>query len=337
MKHDTVKLSVMKSIIPVLILCLLVCNSCKKDHSNNTTPDSKSYTVTFKLSGFSQTDTVFEAGKRVINGVKSVNDVITPSIADVLYCNVYDANGKFVSSTKQLSTYLTFGTISFGALPGNYTVVFAAGKTGLIIDKKAAANVNSLNDDFLRYSTIPPGGNEDNTIKDTFYRRVSITVDKDYNQNIVLDRIVAQVLVTIEDELPPNVISTSLVVNPVINAYPVNGDKPFTNTATKQNQVVVPIPQSQLGTSNYIAKTLIFTDGSPFTLTIFAYPVKKINDSTIGLNNTYFAKKDVTGVTAAANKTTVVTGKLFENYHSDGGFHISINPDWNPTPVTVPF
>ncbi|MDN5286999.1 MAG: hypothetical protein JWR38_3273 [Mucilaginibacter sp.] len=325
MKHDTVKLSVMKSIIPVLILCLLVCSSCKKDHSNNTTPDSKSYTVTFKLSGLSQTDTVFDAGKQVINGVKSVNDVITPSIADVLYCNVYDANGKLVSSTKQLSTYLTFGTISFGALPGNYTVVFAAGKTGLIIDKRATANVNSLNDDFLRYSIIS-SNDEDNTIKDTFYKKVNITVDKDYNQNIVLDRIVAQILVTIEDKLPPNVISTSLVVNPAINVYPVNGNTPyFQDFGYKQSQVFVPIPQSQLGTSNYTSKTLIFTNGSPFTLTIFTYS---------SVYSNYYVKKDVSGVIAVANKTTVVTGKLFEDYQ---GFHISINPDWNPTPATVPY
>ena len=86
-------------------------------------------------------------------------------------------------------------------------------------------------------------------------------------------------------------------------------------------------------------KKLIFTDGSPFTVSLFAYPAVGIDDdpATHKNDNNYLVKKDITGVTAEANKTTIVTGQLFKNYNNGGGFHISINPDWNPTPVTVPF
>jgi ribosomal protein L21E len=321
----------MKSIIPVLILCLLVCSSCKKDHSKSITPDSKNYTLTFKVSGFSQTDTIFEAGKQVINSTKSVNNVISPSVADVLYCNIYDtATGKIVGSIKQLSTYLTFGTISLGVPKGNYTIVFAAGKTGLIIDRRKNQNPIPLRDDFLRYTLfISQTGIEDNTIKDTFYGKINITVDQDHDQNIVLNRIVAQLSVTIEDKLPPDGRATSIVLNPSINGYPVNGDKPFVYTQALQLQQIISIPFPDRNKTNYTIKTLIFTDGSPFTLSLFAY-------SSVNLG-AYLAKKDIPGVTAAANKTTIITGQLFKTYNNGEGFHVYIDPDWNPTPVTVPF
>lgn len=349
MKH-TIKLPVMKRIIPVIILFSLIYSSCKKDHSKETKPDGKQYALTFRVKGFSQTDTIFETSKQTTNSVKALDVPVSPSIIDVLYCKVYDSSGKVVVFTQQVSTQPNFGTITNNLAPGNYTVVFAGGKNGLYILKDASATVSSLSTDILAFNAVNiSGGERDNTIKDTFYKKISVTVGAgDVFQDITLDRIVAQLAITIQDKLPATVKYITLVIEPWVNALPVNGGNAYFNKGISYLPgLTTTIPADKLSTSNFTVYALVFNRSAPFKVTLLAQQTA----TSVHFGNTGFtepwsdvwaktiAGKVIPNVTVSANKTTVITGKLFGGSGTTDttGFHISIDPDWNPTPVTIPF
>ncbi|WP_419699159.1 hypothetical protein [Mucilaginibacter sp. NFX135] len=94
------------------------------------------------------------------------------SIMDVLYCSIYDADGKSINTIKQLSTDAGFGTITTNLPAGNYTLVFAGGKTGLVFVNMLSSEKATLNTDVLTYNNNNAStGLADYTIKDTYYKK----------------------------------------------------------------------------------------------------------------------------------------------------------------------
>ena len=288
-----------KYLFLLLVICFLGF-SCSKGHSGN--PETKSYKLTYKISDFSSADTAFQKTNQVTLGVKATTAVAPSSIMDVLYCSIYDADGKSINTIKQLSTDAGFGTITTNLPAGNYTLVFAGGKTGLFITA-FSQDKGTLSTDMLTY---------DGGIKDTYYKKVPITVIGDNTESITLNRIVAQLNVVIQDAIPSvSAYSVDLFIikkTPFYNAFQVNGGDVKTVGSEGSDGWSDIVPASKLGTSNYSIKKLIFTNSTPFQLKISAY--HSIPNDIIPH---WVADITLTNITAAVNKTTVASTRLFDH------------------------
>jgi len=288
----------MKKYLFLLLAACFLGFSCSKDHSGN--PETKSYKLTYKISDFSSADTAFQKTNQVTLGVKTTTAVAPSSIMDVLYCSIYDSSGKSINTIKQLSTDAGFGTITTNLPAGNYTLVFAGGKTGLFITA-FSQDKGTLNTDMLTY---------DGDIKDTYYKKVSITVNSDNTQSITLNRIVAQLNLVIQDAIPPA--SSAYFVNffiikktPFYDAFQVNGGNLRIHSS---DGWVDTVPATKLGTSNYSIKKLIFTNSTSFQLEITAYQNVPSSITSRWIANTMFLN-----LTAVVNQTTVASTRLFDH------------------------
>ena len=101
---------------------------------------------------------------------------------DVLFYYVFDSNGDWVHHAMQDSTFCDqFGIINDSLQNGTYTIIIAAGKTGLQ-DSNGGAGTT------IAQSYVTYGGID---WQDTFFKRFSITITgSDVNQAVVLNRIV---------------------------------------------------------------------------------------------------------------------------------------------------
>lgn len=314
----------MKKLVYLSIILLTIC-SCKKDHSANVDPSDKKYAVDFNVSGFTQSTTGFSQSQQSNNVKKLDAATTTPlsSLISILYCVVYDSSGKVITTTQQSSTQTGFGSISLNLANGNYTVVFAGGQTNFTYV------ASLLSTDKIYYAgNYPP-----NPFADTFYKKISLTVNNAASSSsIAMDRIVGQVQVVIQDALPAGVKSIAVQqTTQNYNYFMVETGLPvIVDTSSIYSPgTTVTVPASSIGTTNYTVSFLTINTVVPFNVSV---SVTKTN------NTNYQNFITISGVTTQPNKTTVLTGKLFESDSatSGGGFTIGVNQAWNPD-INIPF
>lgn len=306
----------MKKLIYLSIILSALC-SCKKDHSGNVQPDSKKHAINFNVSGFSQTTTDYSAGNKQVQSVSTEATSPFPSDVALMFCAIYDANGNAVTNTKETSSQANFGKFTINLANGNYTVVFAAGNSALVY------NLISLKTDVFTcdsYSYSP---------LNVYAKKISLTVNgDDVTNSVVLDRLFGQVQVVIQDSIPNN---TTIAV--AQTAYGIN-----------KIQVSTFLPSTTAAYAFYPPSYSAFFTTTTKPNSIFMSTATVTQAFNITINATKFGNTDIQNfvliknVTVQANKTTVITGKLFQSDAASptGGFTVTFNQPWGPD-INVPF
>ena len=338
----------MKKYIFSLIVIVSVMSACKKDAINTNKNNKGTTPVTFNI-GFAQTTGSFSVSNKAHKfGTHSLASASVDSTlkanASTLYIVVYPADGSHLFFTKQLSTDTVFGKVQYNLPAGTYTVAFAAGQTGL---NYGGTNLSS---DDLVYSIPLSGGNFDNSWKDTFFKKMTITVGSTpVNQSVSLDRIDSQIIVNIEDAIP----STVKFIRVTASDNNFDGSEPSftpyfiisTATATGDPGVL----------SAYTSLTIPVTPGVKntkfafFTLnSIHPYIVRIVGTDHLPVGNfngvpnatgQQIGYAEVDSVMVVPGHQTVLSGNLFggNGLTNTGGFNINVNPTWSPTTTTIPF
>lgn len=320
--------------------------SCKKEHNNTgQTPEKGQYKVTFNV-GFSQ-----QTGSFQTNGLKTNSAASTPATtalsdqADIIYLIVYDSSGNRIQVIKQLSSDSGFGFLTDSLNRGTYTIVMAAGKTGLILTTGVTydrygeityASSNILSTDMLTYGILG-----DVNMQDTFYKKFTLTVPGTPSQSISLDRITSRLKIVVEDAIPFNASKLQLSfyaarlfkVGSGQTAVVWNGDLQLAS---------IPLAPSDIGTTNYTYTSAPFFGPPPPPPTIPQFNTVGISftaPSTASVSSPVIASTTVLNVLYSPNKITVLTGNLFggANSPATNGFHWSADTSWNSTPTTKLF
>src|SRR5579863_9170388 len=123
----------MKRYILSIIAIMIALSACKRDAVNKPVTQGKT-PVTFRV-GFAQSTGSFNGAVKINSGKFSAHtlaaDTSLTKYASVILVGLYASDGTKISLTTQLSTDTAFGKINFNLSPGNYTVTFAAGQSGL--------------------------------------------------------------------------------------------------------------------------------------------------------------------------------------------------------------
>jgi hypothetical protein len=346
----------MKIYIYSTLALIMVFAACKKENTDKAASTSEKLShVTFNV-GFAQSTGVFNvtnnANKLKINSVSTTAtvDSVLKNAVDVIYANVYDVNGNPLITTTQLSTdTANFGKASFTLPPGNYTVVFAAGKTGLIFNSNAQLSALNL----LYVRSIPNSSNYDSHMEDTFFKKISLTVGANgsiQSQNVELDRIVSEIIVNIEDAIPQNVkficvqLSDDNFTMPAVQQvqqFNVLSGAPLTpNNFGSIGIFTPPTVLVKTGVKNMRFSRFMLNTNKPFTIRLLAVNTLQANNySGFGFAGDAIADVSIKNVTIQTGHQTLVTGKLFggAGLPAGNGFTIGVNPTWDPTPIIVPF
>jgi hypothetical protein len=183
--------------ILLTLFVLTAFTACRKsdDTLSDFDDNGKKYNVSF-TSAFEQSIEPYKSGSlpQTLNEVKPE------------YTRIYnlDQGGALVSSTR-----------TDNKLPaGNYVAVFVYSNTffSRVYGLGGLSEVLNFNEVFL--DTRPSVVSQTVAINDIFYKKLYFTVKKkDINENVILDRIVAGLEVTIQDTMPEAVARLELTVN----------------------------------------------------------------------------------------------------------------------------
>ena len=314
----------MKRTFFTLILICLTIWSCKKEKSKDTmdTGDKSSHKVTFSV-GFSKQSADFETNSLKVNSTN--RPLTTQALADqvdVIYLAVYKSDGKRAFLIKQLSTDIGFGAFTEELTTGNYTVVFAAGKTGLTLSNEVSADSTRLTKDILAY----PGAFN----QDAFYKKILLTIPGDASQAINLDRITSKMQVIIEDAIPSNVKAMGVTVKQVgYKFYVGSGTAAINNSGLSLKADFTP---ADIGTLNYSFNTGSFLAVPKSNVVIYS------SSRVLPFADDGFADISrivVSNVVFMPNKKTVLTGILFGG--GTNGFQLVADTSWNGTHINKPF
>jgi len=150
------------------------------------------------------------------------------------------------------------------------------------------------------------------------------------NFEVDLNRIVARLKINIQDVIPPNAKSLTVIVNGDAQGLSLQSLVP--DYATSYYYNVTPVTPGTIPSAIYIT---IANTTTSFSVEIKSTTGVVTNPSQLG-SYTIVADKLISGVTCAANQTTVLTGNLYTG--TDQGFTVTYNPAWDPgTPTTINF
>lgn len=317
--------SIMKRILSVIFVIGVLFSSCKKDksHTNN---NNELHAVTFNVTGFSQqladfgvtnkkvTSTALNSGKLATNAA----DTSLTNHIGVIYYLVYDSQGKFLHSIKQLSSDTNFGTIKDNLHIGSYTAVLAAGGNYLL------AGGATLSTGSLYYFNAGTYYYD----QDTFFKKIAINVtNTDVVAPVTLSRVVGKVLINIEDAIPADALSLTLTTSDAfLQDYNFGSLSPSTAMKSPYN-VLINFKNSDIGTKNYQLSFLTLNTTTPFSIVLQAYgPSGSIS------------KKTISNITCYPNKITLLTGNLFggNGNTATGGLTLGVDSTWAGS-TTIPF
>ncbi|MFB9844769.1 FimB/Mfa2 family fimbrial subunit [Mucilaginibacter ginsenosidivorans] len=337
----------MKKYIYSALAILIGLSSCKKEAVNKTN-SGKLVNVSFNLS-YNKLTGAFNVTNKT--GKLSTNSLATTAVSDttiganatVLYVGVYQSDGSRLFLTKQLATDTAFGKVNYNLPAGNYTFVFVAGQTGLNYDSSSSPTLSS---DFASYSNSRPNGAQfDFGFRDTFFQKVSLTIDNTgISQNINLKRITGQIVLNIEDAIPANV---KYLIMYVSDANGLNTRASFSfNTAAPvgvdgdlyvSSSVDTPLTAGQ---KNRKLAIMLVNAGRPHQVRVIAtdrMPLPGVAPG--GYYGQTVANFTISDVPLQANHKTILSGKLFggNGTVNTGGFQVTVDPTWDPTITTIPF
>ena len=318
-------------------------SACKKDAVKKPTGPGKT-SITFAL-GFTQSTGGFNGAANITKSKFGPHtlavDTSLTKYASVIYVGVYASDGTQLFLTKQLSTDTVFGKVNYNLSPGNYTVTFAAGQSGMI-----EADGNKLSGAAFWYQDGPP--RQPYIWKNSFFQKINLTVGNTaINQTVNLKRIDSQIIVNIEDAVPANAkfIFFGVLDNqsePSIQSafsigtgsYRTGSSMGYLFTNTPLDTALTP------GTKNIKLMIPVLGDSKPFSVAIYAFdklppPTYEGNPYTGNI----IASAFITNVNVQAGHQTILSGKLFggNGLTDTGGFRMTVDPQWGTPTTTIPF
>ena len=319
----------------------MILASCKKEHAKDTTPVQSLHKVAFKV-GFSQQTSAYLTNSLNSHNLSltrlntnAVDTSLTDNHVSTICYAVYDSLGNNVHNITQLSTDANFGILTDNLRAGNYTVILAAGQTGLSIGLDPAnttTTTSKISTDIVSYGDEYP---IDLPGKDIFYKKLSLTVtNTDASQSVNLDRITSRLTVDIEDAIPANAkyIVLTFIGAPAFKYYVGTSTAGAGNTTTFS--VIDTITVAKIGTTNNKLTTILLSPPSAFSVNLMC-------GTGIGSppGITVIAQKTIPNVTCQPNTQTILTGNLFGGAGAPvtGGFSLTIDTSWNSTPITKSF
>ena len=321
----------MKKLLFILSLASVALGSCKKESQKNNLPVSKNAQgVTFNV-GFSKN--IPSLG----NPLNSTSpDTSYTNHIKVLYYMVFDSVGNNVHNITQLSSDAAFGHYADNLQPGKYTVAITGGGASLMIQQ------GKLSSQYLFYGILfnyqEPGfyvpGPFDQDTYSTFF---TITVaGTPLNPPITLNRVISKMTVNINDAIPTNTTSISLTLNSPGNVYYAGtglvGMIPgyaYQGTFIATAAYGFPVSATAFGKTNFqISTFFLFNAATPVT----------VNLAAVNTISQYSTEKNISNVTGAPNKVTLLSGNLFggNGLNTSNGFNVSVDTTWN-TPVVKTF
>ncbi|WP_295792240.1 hypothetical protein [Mucilaginibacter sp.] len=306
----------MKKAILLLLVAVAFCSSCKKDQKKGPATPPKTYKVNFNVSDFTQILVGQSTNTPHTDGLKTNTTPPLSSYIDVLYYYVINSNNTLVRSLEQLSDASNFGTIADELPAGSYTIIFAAGKTGL-----NAGAFETLDQAYLKgYGTGTPAL----PWKDTFFKKFTITVTAaGVNQSVSLDRIVSQLTLNIEDAIPANAHSIEITARTYLE-YSFLTAGPYPTPPTDNFVSTFIIPASAIGTTNYKVSLITLNTTDPSSVKIVCKDA----------SGNILASTIVNNVIMHPNTQTILSGQLFA---TNSQFNLTANAKWDPATINISF
>jgi len=281
--------------------CFFACKKNNRDsNTGSTTGNGKTYPITFNLNPAS--------GNSLASG--PLDTAFTNNVKTIAYV-LYDSNGKLVSQILQDATFSNFGTISTSAPAGTYYAYFM-GNANYRFDASTP----------YFYPTLPSQGLH-TIFNDVFYRKDTLVVGNTaVNQNIVMGRTTARLVLDIQDSVPKIAGSIGIYSRSTL-AYSM------LDTSYVQQSNFIPefyhnFTAAEKGKTDVKISMIIYNPHVLQTIRLIVYGPGVPPGDPIIINNVKFIR----------NHTTTLTGKVFKNtINTNNTFKVSIDTTWNDSTI----
>jgi hypothetical protein len=363
----------MKNISLTLTGVCVILFSCRKEESQQVSKPSvtaKKYAVKFNVSDLEQSVGAI-SGKRG-NSVSANGDSLKYVINNLIYL-AYDSAGAevgrirhgvnvpsfdYFTSYKNVynSTNFTyykeynepFGSLVDSLPSGKYTIVLLGSNIQrfgryVINDRRAndpatfeapddreSFNTSLIAEEYgLSPDRVPQ-------TEDTFYKKFSLTVgNQNVDQEVNLERLTGKLEVNILDKLPANATQFECKVYGAGHGIKLNTSAIVGSTNYLDEGDDYEWPESQ----RFHPVQIKAEERASYKYSQYLYgreQVVRVKLQCWDANNNLIVTKNIPNVHIYKNKRTILSGKLFETT-AQTGFTVSVNSEWDPATVEVPF
>jgi hypothetical protein len=309
----------------ILFFVITVLFSCKKDHSKDLQPvtDEKKHVISFNLSAFSQ-QIVGSSNKLSVNSVVSDTGSIRSMFQTIGYA-VYDSTGKQIKvKTYNAKTYVT-GAIKDTLATGKYYIGIYAGQQG------CAVYDGSLSYGYAyRFVDIGEIEYTYKLWKDTFAKVFTVNVQHtDISQSVQLERIVGEIELNIQDNIPANAYAITLTSAQEYSAYSLSSGYIWRGYFQLYSPPSggVAIPDSAKNKPNFK-----FTYLTPYTGVIFPI-VFTCQDA----KGNIISQKVFNNNIVQNNHKVIYSGNFFGTPSAGNSFQPTVSLVWDPNPINISF
>ena len=156
------------------------------------------------------------------------------------------------------------------------------------------------------------------SVRDTYWKDYEVTVVNTSNGNraVTLDRVVAKLKLTVNDEIPTG--ASTLTCTPASWHYGMNYTTGAPIAATSDQPITINIPSSYIGTTGQLSASFFTFSGADEWTTNVSLAVKDGNSNALG-------SVAISDVPLKRNRSTEYSGSLFSG---SSAVTVSVNGDW---------
>ena len=156
------------------------------------------------------------------------------------------------------------------------------------------------------------------SVRDTYWKDYDVTVVSTSNGNraVTLERVVAKLKLTINDEIPTG--ASTLTCTPASWHYGLNYTTGAPIAATSDQPITISIPSSYIGTIGQLSASFFTVSGVDEWTTNVGVAIKDGNSTTLG-------SAVIANAPLKRNRSTEYSGSLFS---SGGAVTVSVDCDW---------
>lgn len=156
------------------------------------------------------------------------------------------------------------------------------------------------------------------SVRDTYWKDYDVTVVNTSNGNraVTLDRVVAKLKLTINDEIPTG--ASTLTCTPASWHYGMNYTTGAPVAATSDQPITISIPSSYIGTAGQLSVSFFTVSMVDEWTTNVSVAIKDGNSTTLG-------SAVIANAPLKRNRSTEYSGSLFS---SGGAVTVSVDGDW---------
>ena len=267
---------------------------------------TKKFTFTVKGDFGSPTFRDGDQGEALVNGTGSAAPrrsatYLTDENNQMTDLWVFDFVGDdCVQSLHQTTSDATWGQPQMSLALGTHHIYFVA--------SRGVSPVVNATDKTIVWSSV----------RDTYWKDYEVTVVNTSNGNraVTLDRVVAKLKLTINDEIPTG--ASTLTCTPASWHYGMNYTTGAPIAATSDQPITINIPSSYIGTTGQLSASFFTFSGADEWTTNVSLAVKDGNSNALG-------SVAISDVPLKRNRSTEYSGSLFSG---SSAVTVSVNGDW---------